>query len=361
MEKEVALVDAKRNFWVGLFVLVGLVAMGTLVVLFGRQQWIPQGANAYTLKVRFDSATGVKAGTLATISGITVGRVFDVQFVDPASFAGGVDVHILFNSGVTLRAGSSASTYEPGLGMGRPPIVISPGPADGAVLASGELIPGRMVAVVESLIPPAIVSTFDRTATQIGNAAEALAPVLKDLHEVLQPRSREEVDRPGGPPGNLASSMQRLDDSLRHVNSIIGDEASQANLKQAVANFSKMSEDGAALAADLRLAATDAREVTQSAKTLVEETRKAIGSTNENIDRVARKTLEDLELVAQTVTEFNKILTGINRGEGTLGKLATDARLYDALVLTFRKLGDTVEEFRLLVKDWQAGKIRVGL
>jgi len=354
-------VDARRNFWVGLFVLVGLGALGTLIVLFGQQQWLPQGANAYTLKIRFDSATGVKSGTLATVSGITVGRVYDVKFVDPVTFSGGVDVYVLFDAGVKLRAGASATTYEPGLGMGRPPIVISPGPPDAPELPTGELIPGRMVAVVESLIPPAIVSTFDRTATQIGDAAQALTPVLRDLHEVLQPRSAADVDRPGGPPGNLASSMQRMDSTLRHLNTVIGDAESQAHLKQAVANLEKMTEDGAVVAADLRVAATDIREVTQGAKTLVEETRTAVANTSGNVDRVSREIIKDLELVGRTVTEFNKFLAAINQGQGTLGKLATDAKLYEALVFTFRKLGDTVEEFRLLVKDWQAGKIRVGL
>jgi len=31
------------------------------------------------------------------------------------------------------------------------------------------------------------------------------------------------------------------------------------------------------------------------------------------------------------------------------------------MVLTFRRLAATTEEFRALVKDWQKGKIRVGL
>ena len=50
-----------------------------------------------------------------------------------------------------------------------------------------------------------------------------------------------------------------------------------------------------------------------------------------------------------------------DRGEGTLGRLLMDDRLYESLVLTFRRLAETVEEFRLLVKDWQRRGVKFGL
>jgi hypothetical protein len=51
----------------------------------------------------------------------------------------------------------------------------------------------------------------------------------------------------------------------------------------------------------------------------------------------------------------------IQRGEGSLGKFVQDERLYESMVLTFERLTETIEEFKVLVKDWQKGKIRVGL
>ena len=57
---------------------------------------------------------------------------------------------------------------------------------------------------------------------------------------------------------------------------------------------------------------------------------------------------------------INSLMEKVDRGEGTLGRLFLDDELYESLVLSFRRLGETVEEFRLLVKDWQKGKIRVG-
>ena len=50
----------------------------------------------------------------------------------------------------------------------------------------------------------------------------------------------------------------------------------------------------------------------------------------------------------------------ISEGQGTLGRLVHDPKLYDALVLTAERLAKAVEEFRLLVEDWQKGKLRVG-
>ena len=41
--------------------------------------------------------------------------------------------------------------------------------------------------------------------------------------------------------------------------------------------------------------------------------------------------------------------------------LVSDDRLYESMTLAFRRLAETVEEFKVLIKDWQQGKIKVGL
>jgi len=260
--------ETRQNMIVGTFVLLGLATLALLIMMFGPSAAWSLREAPYSLNIQFDTATGIRAGTQVTIGGIVVGRVDDVGFVDPKSFSRGVHVAVSFDEGVRLRAGSRAETTEPGIGAGRPPIAIIPGPENAALLPSGEVIYGEMTTAIESLIPPSIVATFERTATQIGNAAEALSPVLDDLHGVMQPRSVAAVDRPGGPQGNMSTAIARLDESLRHFNDLIGDPATQTNFKTALENLSTMTEDGKVVMADLRTAAGDAKDVVGQARTL---------------------------------------------------------------------------------------------
>jgi phospholipid/cholesterol/gamma-HCH transport system substrate-binding protein len=346
--------EVRRNFLVGLFVLLGLLAAATLAVLLGRQTALGTPANAYVINIRFPSAYGIREGTRVLLGGIEVGRALGVDFVDPDRVELGVTVRAVFDEGRRIRAGTRAQATEPGLGMGYPPVILEPGPPDAPWLASGASIEGGVSGAMDSLIPPELTNTIEKAARQIGTASEALQPVLVDMHEILQKRSPESVDQPGGAQGNLSSAMARLDESLKHVNTVMGDEGTQSKLREAVENLHQMTADGKVLAADLRTAAADAR-------TLIAQLQTTAQRTDEQIAAVARSLTTDLELAAQFLTQLNEIAERANRGEGTLGKLVTDEALYEAMTLTFRRLAETVEEFRLLAKEWQQGKIKVSL
>ena len=108
--------EARRNVMVGLFVLIGIVALATLVVLFGRD---PSGVlgprDAYFINIRFNNANGIRAGTIVTIGGIKVGTVDWVGFVDETRFDRGVGVVARFPKEFRLRVGTRAECTEPGL------------------------------------------------------------------------------------------------------------------------------------------------------------------------------------------------------------------------------------------------------
>lgn len=353
--------ETRRNLMVGLFVLVGLFTLGGLIVMFGRGPRMLAGADVYRLHIRFDQASGIRPGTLVTVGGITVGSVEKVSFKNVDRFDQGVSVIAAIESEYRLPKGSRAVTIEPGLAMGRPPIRIIPGLYGEQWLGDGSEISGEIRGAVESLLPPAIVRTFERTATQIGDAAAALTPALEDIHQILQPRKPADVDRPGGPVGNMSSAMARLDGTLKNFNTVLGDPELQSHLKDAIENFHTLSEDGKAAVADMRAAASDARQIATDAKTMISNGNAMIVKLDERIDQVARATLDDLETAGRALDQLSALVQMAARGEGTIGKLFADDRLYESMVLTAKRLGETIDEYRLLAKEWQKGTIRVSL
>ncbi len=351
--------QSRQTFWVGLFVLVGLGALAVLILLFGQYGFWTAGVEGNTINVHFDRAPGIRPGTIVTAGGLEIGRVRRVDFVDPDHFAQGINVLVLLDEGRRLRDGCRPIASEPGLGRGRPPIVIMPGEPDAPFLEPGSLIQGQITPAVESIFPKEIVANVSKTTEYVGEAAAAFTPVLEDLHEILRSRDLREVDMPGGPPGNLSSAMARLDAGLKHFNDVLGDPEVKSRLREAIDNLHAMSEDGKVAVAGFKEASANVRAAAEEARTLIGQGTEAIARIDASVERLARDLTDNLELASSLLTQMNAIMEKAEQGEGTVGRLFKDERLYEELVLAFRRLAATTEELRLLIKEWQKGNIRV--
>jgi phospholipid/cholesterol/gamma-HCH transport system substrate-binding protein len=350
--------ETRRNILVGLFVLAGFVALGTMIVVFRQGATFLLRGERYVLHIQFASAAGIRQGNLVTVGGLEVGRVESVDFIDPQRFDAGVSVTVRLERKYQIPNDSHAFTNEPALGQGRPPIQIVPGTSE-TKFAAGATLPGEVRAAIESIFPKTIVATFEKTATNVGEAAGALTPVLKDLHEIMTKRAPGEVDRLGGLQGNLSSALARFDAALKHVNEVLGDPETQSHLKEAVANLHTVTEDAKAVATDLKAGAQDARQLVSDGRTLIAKATGTVERLDGEIATVGRDARNTLEKGSRLMDSLYEITSTVSRGEGTLGRLVHDAKLYDAMVFTAERLGHAVEEFRLLIQDWQKGKVRV--
>lgn len=353
--------ELRRNFLVGLFVLGGAAALIAIIVLFGRMPaWVGAGAT-YPIHVLFPKAPGLREGTLVTVHGKEIGRVTGIEFVDPTRFGGGVRVSLAIGRQYELHQGSRAQTIEPGFGQGRPPIEIIPGPLDQPRLLAGAQLEGLSATAMESMIPPETVDTINRMASQIADAAKSLTPVLDDLHLMLVQRTPDEVDQPGGPTGNLSSAAVRLDATLKHFNTVLGDPAIHSHLRTTLENASAMSADGKLAMADIRAAANDAKLAATELNLLLVKGQDTLVKLDDEVGRVGRATVDGLHKAGGVLDSMQETTALLNRGDGTLGKLLRDDRLYEASVLTFRRLAEMVEEFTALAKEWRQGKVRIAL
>ncbi len=351
--------ESRRNVLVGMFVVFGLSAFAILVILFGKVPGFVTAGRNYTIDIHFDAVSGVRPGTMVSMSGKTIGRVEAVEFVDPERIDRGVRIVASIENRYRLPRGVRAETSEAILGMGRPPIQLVVDTPTSEYHPTGAPIAGRTASAMEAIFPASVATTLQQTAGQIGTAAEALTPVLRDLHGVLEPRDLGEVDR-GSREGNLATSAVRLDATLKHFNELLGDPAVKGNLKEAIANFHRISTDGKAAAESLRGFSEDARGVAGDVKALVAKAGTSIDRIDQNVDRVALNVVENLDTLSRVLDGLAAAAAQIRNGEGTLGKLAMDDRLFEAMVLTFQRLAEAGDEFKVLAQEWQKGRIRVG-
>ncbi|MFM8831078.1 MAG: MlaD family protein [Spartobacteria bacterium] len=103
--------DKGTQIRVGIFILIGLVTVGLMVVYFGR---LGEGfANYYNLRVEFANASGLLRGSEVLLAGAKVGRITNEPTILPDMRGVYVDLRILEQ--VKIPLGSSFSIGSSGL------------------------------------------------------------------------------------------------------------------------------------------------------------------------------------------------------------------------------------------------------
>jgi phospholipid/cholesterol/gamma-HCH transport system substrate-binding protein len=330
--------DRQRNLAAGVVAVLTLAVATVVLFWFGRDAgWF--GGGAYAIAARFDRAPGVRPGTPVTVGGISVGRVRRVNFVDPASLAGGVVAEIALDRGHLLRRGAAARVMSAGVGSGRMTIELDPGPTGEPALESGAAIRGDASGAAASILPPDLVWTLERSADKLSAAADALTPLLTDAQRIVEPRSPSAVDV-AGTAGNLSSAIARLDAAARGLNDVFGDEKTRGKLREGIDNLHTTSVESRKLIGDASAFFALAKTAAGHSDELIAETRAAVAKTSQRIEETTGKLNHDLDVLGGILTHLDPVAAKIGRGEGTLGRMAADDKLYETLLLSLRRMGE---------------------
>ena len=119
------------NIVVGLFMVLGIVALAYLSVQLGRVSFL--GGRGYVVTVDFPSVGGLKAGSTVEIAGVEIGRVDSIGLDNYQA-----RVKLRVNKGVKLQEDSIASIKTKGL-IGEKYVRISPGGSDKIIQPGGKI------------------------------------------------------------------------------------------------------------------------------------------------------------------------------------------------------------------------------
>jgi phospholipid/cholesterol/gamma-HCH transport system substrate-binding protein len=117
---------------VGVFVLLGLLALGYLAIKLGRMEVI--GSSGYNVHAKFSTVGGLRTGSPVEIAGVEVGRVDHISL---ENFQARVAFRL--NSDIKLPEDSMASVRTKGL-VGEQYVRISPGGSEQVIPQGGEII-----------------------------------------------------------------------------------------------------------------------------------------------------------------------------------------------------------------------------
>jgi phospholipid/cholesterol/gamma-HCH transport system substrate-binding protein len=121
----------KVNVAVGLFLVLGILALGYLSIRLGRVSFL--GGTGYLVTADFPSVGGLKAGSGVEIAGVLIGRVEAIGLADYQA-----RVVLRLNNDVKIQDDSIASIKTKGL-IGEKYIRISPGGSDKIIPPNGRI------------------------------------------------------------------------------------------------------------------------------------------------------------------------------------------------------------------------------
>lgn len=295
-----------REAWVGLFVIVGIVAVIGILFTFTDAAMF---RNRYMVVTNVEDAGGIRRGDPVRMRGVNVGRVMGFEIVP----TGGVDVRLEIEG-------------EYGI------------PKDSRVrLVSAGLI-GGMMAVIIPGTSSEMIGYYDRlpgsTEVDIASATEQLAnqasQVLNDIDTML---SEEMV-------ANVQGSASEAHDLMRRLSATTAEQrdrlrALTASLQRSAEAFEPASRSAQQAAESAEQAAANVRDLTA---------RPELSRAVERLDTLTAKMNEATDSLDRAAKSMEQLASRMDRGEGTLGKLSRDDALYN-------NMNETVVSLRQLAED----------
>jgi len=312
----------QNNSWkVGAFVTVASLTFAGVVLFFGE---LPLKKDTVEYYAYFKNVSGLSKGADVRVAGVKVGKVKNLVLEN-----GKVKVILEVKKGVPVFSDAVAKIESLGL-LGDKYVEIDPGHP-----SSGKLKPFSVIAHTR---PPVDTSKLVEALTRTSEDIDKLSKSLYALVESNRKQLKE-----------LITNLNLLAENLNRIS-----EENKENLKQTLENIKTLT-----LRLDKSLP-TLTEQYTKLAKnlnTLVVETKPQLKEVLKNLATLSRTLKEDVpklvkslekttDVLAQNRNQIRKTLENlaqitekINKGQGTLGKLVNDRKLYKELTQSVKALG----------------------
>ncbi len=286
----------------------GIIVIGGILLFilgFSYLKSTPLFDNSKTLYAVYKNVGGLQAGTQVSINGFTVGAVSNIKFKDTS---GDLVVTFTVSNDFSFSGNSEAELYDTGI-IGGKGIQINP-VFDGAPLAkSGDTLRSSSKPGLTELLQTRLTPLQQKVEGAVTNADSLMMNVNDILDDGTKRDLRESI-------AGLSSLMKNLQGSANVLNQILNNN--KGKLDSSLTNFKDLTHNFAEFSDSLN--------------------HMGLG-----------KTLASLQ---KTVTNLDKLMGRIEQGDGTLGKLLKDEKLYDNLSRASRELELLLQDVRLNPKRY---------
>ena len=286
----------------------GILAIGAILLFVFGYSFL-KGTNLFqdsrVFFVKYKNVEGLATSAPVTINGLNVGKVNDIRFADGN---GGLVVKFTVDNAFVFSKTSKVRIYSDGL------------------------IGGKSLGIFLEYDPKNIAKSGDTLSGAIdGGMLDAVTKALGPLED------------------RLTSTLISVDSMLLSVNDIL-DKDTRLHLKQAIQNLNgTMSSLNGASGKLNTLLANNAGKMDRTFTNLDEMSLNFSKFSDSLAQIQTGKLVADLQDV---IGRFDAIVTGLDNGEGSVGKLLKDEKLYENLEGASKELEKLLEDVRLNPKRY---------
>ncbi len=283
---------------------VGLLTAGAIALFVFGYSFL-KGRNLLTPDRSFyavyDNVEGLTKSAPVTINGLVVGNIDDIDFLDSK---GRLIVKFHVDEKFSFSKESVATVYSTGIIGGKALAIIPDFDSQKGMATPGDTLQSK----IDSGLEGQIMSEFIPLKEKIEHMVVSADSVLTAVNETLNPNTRKAI----------VQSLNEVNSTLIEIRGLSGNVnrflvSNEKDLSNTIKNLDRTSENFAKISDTLA--------------------RLEIASV-----------VKDLET---TIGNFNVVLENVNEGEGTLGKLMTDDRLYTNLERATRQAEMLLQDVKL--------------
>lgn len=252
-----------------------------------------------TFYVEYDNVEGLATSAPITINGLIVGKLSGIKLQN----SGKLLVELQIKNDFPISKSSIVSIYEPGLIAGKQ-IMIIPNLQDKELAVSGTRLAGINKPGLTTLVGEKLAPIQEKLDKVLFNADKLLSGINNVLDKEGQAHLKKSL-------AELSQTMEQFHNASSGLNGIITDN--KGKIDGIVSNFNKVSGDFSKISDSLQKA--------------------DLG-----------KTAKNLQL---TLNKVDKIMSDLDAGKGTMGKLLKDDALYANLAKTSKELELLLQDVRL--------------
>ena len=334
--------ERKRDLAVGIFVLLGALALGGLILAFSNIATVLK--MGYVINAHMDHASGMSAGRMVHYRGLRVGEVEEVYFDEGLQLV--VAKVRIRESELRIPAGAVMFTAPATFGDVFIDIRVPDDrrAMEGHIPSDGTgIIPGQ--AAAPAFLPEGLVEKLESALEGFGE----METLMNNLVLLTEPRRLDEVRR-GEKPPNISSTVERLDDSIARI-------ASDENVENIGRSLATMR----AAADRLQSTMENVDRLIESVAAMTETATGAVTDVQRRSAALLEQMTEDALILQRTLLGVNDLVAGVQRGEGTIGRLLRSDQLHREFELTIIQARQALRDFsRLSTKLEEEGLLRRG-
>lgn len=293
----------------------------------------------HSVVVHFPDANGLREGDSVLVAGIRQGRVQELVYDPTAPLDRRITVTLKMDGALVLRQGFTIAIEDSTL-LGGKFVIVDPGPADGAPVASNVALSGT----VGRNALAAIGELVDENRASVARLINNIDVVFSDLHagkgtfgRLLRDDAMGDSLKDGVAKfQRTADNLAVLTDDVRAGKGAIGrlftDEDLSKKLGEIGDRLATITNDFTSVSKNLAEGKGTLGRLINDEK-LSDDVAKAVESIRGIADKInnGEGTLGRLVVDPAIADDLKELIAKAKRGEGTLGKLFTNEELYDKL------------------------------